>query len=124
MNIEDFREYCLSKPGVTEKMPFGRFAARYDSLLVFYVMDHMFCIVDVDDFTSVTVRSTPDEIASLRQRYRSTASPQNPALKHWIQLDFGGDITEPEILLLTDRAYEIIRDKYSRKKKTENYIKS
>lgn len=115
MNIEDFREYCLSKAGVTEKMPFGRFAARYDSLLVFYVANHMFCIVDIDNFTSVTVRSTPDEIASLRQRYSSTATPLNRALKQWIQLDLGGDIPESEILSLTDRAYEIIRDKYTGK---------
>ena len=62
MNIEDFRDYCLSMDGVTEKTPFGKFARRYDSILVFYVLDHMFCFVDMDDFTSVTVKSTPDEV--------------------------------------------------------------
>ena len=41
MNIEGFRDYCLSMDGVTEKIPFGKFAHRFDSLLVFYVLDHM-----------------------------------------------------------------------------------
>lgn len=65
MNIEEFREYCLSMEGVTEKTPFGKFARRYDSILVFYVLDHMFCFVDIDDFSSVTVKSTPDEIEEI-----------------------------------------------------------
>ena len=64
MNIEDIRDYCLSMDDVTEKTPFGKFARRYDSILVFYVLDHMFCFVDMDDFTSVTVKSTPDEVES------------------------------------------------------------
>ena len=50
MNIEDFRNYCLSMEGVTEKTPFGKFARRYDSILVFYILDHMFCFADMDDF--------------------------------------------------------------------------
>ena len=29
MNIEDFREYCLSFEGVHEKMPFPNVADRY-----------------------------------------------------------------------------------------------
>ena len=62
MNIEDIGDYCLSVDDVTEKTPFGKFARRYDSILVFYVLDHMFCFVDMDDFTSVTVKSTPDEV--------------------------------------------------------------
>lgn len=38
MNIEKFREYCLSLgDDVTEKTPFGKFARKYESILVFYV---------------------------------------------------------------------------------------
>lgn len=66
MNIEEFRDYCLSFEGVTEKMPFGKFARRYDSILVFYVLDHMFCLADIDNFTSVTVKSTPDEVEEIK----------------------------------------------------------
>lgn len=117
MNIEEFREYCLSFDGVTEKMPFGKFARRYDSLLVFYVLDHMFCFIDIDDFTYVNVRSDVDGIAQLRARYSSLSVPINRTLKQWIQLDFDGDIPEQVIYEKVARAYDIIKDKYSRPKR-------
>ncbi len=115
MNIEDFREYCLSFDGVTEKMPFGKFARRYDSVLVFYVLDHMFCFTDIDDFTSVTVRLTPDEVGELRERRVSVSDPLNSSLRYWIQLNLGGDIGDGEILAFVSRAYDIVKNKYTPK---------
>lgn len=47
MDIEEFRDFCLSMDGVTEKTPFGKFAKRYESILVFYILDHMFCNTSV-----------------------------------------------------------------------------
>lgn len=117
MNIEEFREYCLSFDGVTEKMPFGKFARRYDSLLVFYVLDHMFCFIDIDDFTYVNLRSEVEEIAALRAQYSSLRVPINRTLKQWVQLDFDGDIPEQVIYEKVAQAYDIIKDKYSRPKR-------
>ena len=117
MDIERFREYCLSMEGVTEKMPFGKFARRYDSILVFYVLDHMFCFVDMDRFTSVTVKSTPDEAEEIRMKYWSVSNPVNQSLRHWVQLDMGGDIADSEIYAYTRRAYEIVRAAYTKKRK-------
>ena len=34
MNIEDFRTYCLSFKGVSEKMPFGKASTEYDRNLL------------------------------------------------------------------------------------------
>ena len=40
MNVEEFREYCLSLKGVEEKMPFVNVADRYSrDVLCFYVGD-------------------------------------------------------------------------------------
>lgn len=117
MNIEDFREYCLSMEAVTEKTPFGKFARRYDSILVFYVMDHMFCFVDMDDFTSVTVKSTPEEIEELKMRHSSVSKPLNMSERHWIQLNLKGDIPDRQIQALVRRAYDIVKTKYSKRKK-------
>ena len=113
MNIEDFRNYCLSLGDVTEKTPFGKFARRYESILVFYVCGHMFCLADMDDFTSVSVRSTPEEIENTLLRHSSVSKPMNQALRNWIQLDFGGDFSDSEIYSMIDRAYEIIRLRYT-----------
>lgn len=116
MNIEDLREYCLSMEGVTEKTPFGKFARRYDSILVFYVLDHMFCFGDMDDFTSVTVKSTPDEVEEIRMNHSSVSNPFNQSLKPWIQLNHNGDIPDREIYALVKRAYDIVKAKYTKKR--------
>ena len=42
MNIEDYREYCLSLgEDIEEKLPFQKFKGG-EGVLVFYVMGHMF----------------------------------------------------------------------------------
>ena len=117
MNIEELRDYCLSLDDVTEKIPFGKFARRYDSLLVFYVDGHMFCMADMDNLDSVTVRSTPDEIVEIRLNHASVENPLNPAMKFWIQLNLNGDFSDTEIYALIKRAHEIVRAKYTNKKK-------
>ncbi|MDE6492642.1 MAG: MmcQ/YjbR family DNA-binding protein [Lactobacillus sp.] len=118
MNIEDFRDYCLSMEGVTEKTPFGKFARRYDSILVFYILGHMFCFADMDNFTSVTVKSAPDEIEEIRMNHLSVSGPLNQSLRHWVQLNLNGDISDSEIYALVKRAYDIIKAKYTPKRKT------
>ena len=48
MNIEEFWEYCLSLPGVTEKMPFTALNDAYSrEVLCFYVGSKWFCYVNI-----------------------------------------------------------------------------
>ena len=114
MDIEEFRKYCLSLGDVSEKMPFGKFAARYDSILAFYVYGHMFCFIDIDNFTFVNVKSTSDEIEYIKERHVSVGNPINQSLKHWLQLNFDGDIPDTSIYTWVQRAFEIVRDKYTK----------
>jgi len=74
MNIEEFRDFCLSLPDVTEATPFEKFSKGKFTILVFYVNGHghtgprrMFCYFNVDDFTSITVKCQPDKIAELKE---------------------------------------------------------
>lgn len=68
MNIEDFRAYCLSLKGVTEKMPFGKATSAYDrNLLVFSVLDKWFCFVNVDVFDFCNLKCAPEQ-AELERR--------------------------------------------------------
>lgn len=116
MNIEELRDFCLSMEGVTEKTPFGKFARRYDSILVFYILDHMFCMADMDDFTSVTVKATPKTIEQLKMTRSSVSSHRNMSERHWIQLNLNGDISGHEIYELVSQSYEIVKAKYTKKK--------
>lgn len=115
MNIEEFRDYCLSMDGVTEKIPFGKFAPRFDSTLVFYVLGHMFCMVDMDDFTSVSFRSTDEEIAMITEQYSAVTTPVNKAMKFWLRVNINEDMPDSEIYSCVRWAYEIIKEKYSKK---------
>lgn len=116
MDIEQLREYCLSFEGVTEKTPFGKFAARFDSVLVFYVCGHMFCMVDMDDSTYAVVKNTQERVAELLETRDSCQSLRNMCAKYWIQLNFGGDIHDAEILEMARQSYEIVKVKYSKEK--------
>lgn len=121
MNIEDLRNFCLSLEGVTEKTPFGKFSRRYESTLVFYVLDHVFCMADMDDFTDITFRSTPDEIEELRSRYMSIQEPVNTAMKFWVRVILNEDMRDSEIYSNIKRAYEIVRNKYTKKNIGKEY---
>ncbi len=121
MNLENFRNYCLSLGNVAEKMPFGKFAKRYDSILVFYVCGHMFCLIDIDNFTFANIRLTPEELDELRAGYTSLSNPVNRSMKYWIQLDFNGDIPDSLIYDKVQRAYNIVKSQYARKSQPRKY---
>jgi predicted DNA-binding protein (MmcQ/YjbR family) len=55
MNIQDFREFCLSLPGTEESFPFD------ESTLVFKVKGKIFALTDVDLFTSVNLKCEPEK---------------------------------------------------------------
>ena len=111
MDIERLREYCLSFEGVYEKTPFGKFAARFESVLVFYVCDHMFCMFDMDDFTGVTVKGNPETIATLLETRTACSSHRNMSAKYWIELHPGGDVSDAEIFKLVADSYNIVKAK-------------
>ncbi len=64
MNNEEIREYCLSKPGVTESFPFN------DTALVFKVMDKMFALLDLSvDSRGISLKCDPELALELREQY-------------------------------------------------------
>ena len=98
MNIEEYREYCLSLgKDVEEKLPFTAF--HYASgVLVFYVHGHMFSFFDCDNY---------------KARYDCIGKPYNESPKYWIGIDAN---TAPDELLqeLTRNSYEIVKAKYKK----------
>lgn len=89
MNIEDFRTYCLSFKGVSEKMPFGKASTEYDrNLLVFSVCDKWFCFVNVDVFDFCNVKCRPEQSEELQERYegmRPGSHEQTTLAQHLLQ---------------------------------------
>ncbi len=75
----------------------------------------MFCMTDMEDFHYVVVKNTPEKIAELHERSSSVESMRNMSAKHWIQLNFPGDLPDVEILNLVSQSFQIVQAKYTRK---------
>ena len=108
MNIEEFREYCLSLPGVTEGTPFEKFSRGKFTILVFYVKGHMFCYFNIDDFTSITIKCAPTDMAELKERYQAIGEPYNGNKRHWISVQLGQDIPDDEVKTLVLNSYNLV----------------
>ena len=102
MNIEEFRDYCLAKPGVTEEMPFG------PDTLVFKVGGKIFALTDINTFASINLKCEPSKALQLREEYDAIKPGYHMNKKHWntVQLDH----TVPHTLLteLIDDSYNLV----------------
>ena len=115
MNIEDFREYCLSLGEVEEKLPFAKMAGG-DTVLAFYVNDHTFCYCDIDDFETIIVKCQPERIPELMETTEGTCSPDSHFnAKYWIGLEVQ-NIETDTLKELVANSYKIVRTKYKRKR--------
>ncbi len=115
MNIEDYRDYCLSMgEDVEGKLPFGAFRYAQD-VLAFYVCSHMFAFFKCDDFSVVTLKCQPDRIDELKAQYDCIGKPFNESPRYWIGVD---PTTAPDTMLkeLTLNSYTLVREKYHQKK--------
>ena len=107
MNIEEFREFCLSLPGSSEKMPFQAFRAA-QSILAFYVRGKIFCFFDIDTFDACTIKCNPDAIDELEASHNAVDAPYNMNCRYWISIRFNGDMPDKEIRYWTQKSYEIV----------------
>ena len=115
MNIEDYREYCLSLgEDVEEKLPFTAF--RYASgVLVFYVHGHMFSFFDCDSYSVITLKCQPGRIEELKAKYDCIGNPFNLSAKYWIGIN-PNTVSDDLLRELTKNSYEIVKKKYKRQK--------
>ena len=112
MNIEELRDFCLSLPGVTEATPFEKFSRGKFTILVFYVSGHMFCYFNIDDFSAITVKCSPDEMVELKERYQGIGEPFNGDKRHWISVHLGEDVPDDVVKALVSKSHGLVADKY------------
>ena len=108
MNVEEFREYCLSLPGVSEKMPFPNVADRYSrDVLCFYVGDKWFCFVNIEVFDFCCIKCRPEESTELRARYEGVKPGWHMNKKYWNSVYFNQDVPDSIIRELVARSYRL-----------------
>lgn len=113
MNIEEFRDYCLKLPGVTEDLPFG------PDVLVFKVMGKLFALTDIDGFESVNLKCKPEDCIELRERYSGIIAGYHMNKKHWNTVYTDGSVSDEMIKKLISISYELVVDGLTRKQKEE-----
>lgn len=107
MDIEQFRDYCMSFDNTSEKMPFQGFFRNSKSILVFYTGSKMFCLFDIDSFESITIKYNSYEIEELKEKYLAIGKPFNLSPKHWVSVKFNEDLSDTEIKLMVKNSYQL-----------------
>ena len=79
MNLEEFREYCLSLPYVTEDMPFG------EDVLVFRICNRIFVLTNLESVPlRVSLKCNPERAIKLREQYpEQIIAGYHLNKKHW-----------------------------------------
>lgn len=109
MNIEEFREFCLSLPGSSEKMPFQAFRAA-QSVLAFYVGGKIFCFFNINTFDTCTIKCVPDMIDELKACYNAAGAPYNMSPRYWISIRFNDDMPDKEIKQYVQESYKLLKE--------------
>jgi predicted DNA-binding protein (MmcQ/YjbR family) len=113
VNIEDLREYCLSKKVVTESFPFD------ETTLVFKVMNKMFALTSLDSELMVAVKCDPELAISLREQYPAVTPAWHFNKKHWNGVKIDGSLDAALIKEWIDHSYDLVVSKLTRKEKEE-----
>ena len=113
MDIEAFREYCLSKKAVTEGFPFD------EKTLVFKVMGKMFALCGLERVPSqVNLKCDPDRAVELRETYQGIVEGWHMSKVHWNTDHL--DSLPPKLLVeLIDHSYDLVISKFTKKLRTE-----
>jgi predicted DNA-binding protein (MmcQ/YjbR family) len=110
LNIESFRNYCLKKKGVTEEFPFG------EDTLVFKVMGKIFAITDVENFTSINLKS--EKAVELRDTYPAVMPGYHMNKKHWNTVLIDGSLPDKLICQWIDDSYHLVASKLTKSEKS------
>ena len=113
MDIEALREYCLSKKGVTECLPFDEYS------LVMKVMGKMFAMIDLESADHIVLKCDPERALDLRERYEAIDGAWHFNKKYWNQVFLDRDVDDRLIRSLIDHSYEEVLKKFTRKMRTE-----
>jgi predicted DNA-binding protein (MmcQ/YjbR family) len=123
MDLEQFREYCLSKGAATESMPFG------EGVLVFKVVGKIFAIATLDEIpATVNLKCDPDLALALRDRYEQVQPGYHMNKKHWNTVEIDSGVPEAELRKMIEHSYDLVvralpkaqRDQLARQKRSRH----
>ncbi len=114
MNIEDIREYCLSKPHTSEGFPFD------EHTLVIKVGSKVFFISGLDnEMLAFNVKCDPEKAIELREEFTSILPGYHMNKKHWNTIEVIGELGDQQIYDQIDHSYDMVVKKMTKKERVE-----
>lgn len=106
MDIESFREFCLSLPGTTEDMKWEH--------LCFMIEEKIFVIIAIDEGNSFSTKCSPEEFDELTAR-DGIHQAHHMAKRQWVMIENLEVLNDAELKqrVLTSRA--LVLSKLSKK---------
>ena len=106
MHIETIREYCLSKPGAEETLPFG------PDVIVFKVNNKAFLLLPLDaEDLRFNVKCDPELALELREQFTCVLPGYHMNKKHWNTIVVDGTVASKQIKEWIDHSYKLVKGK-------------
>ncbi|HXB45962.1 MAG TPA: MmcQ/YjbR family DNA-binding protein [Puia sp.] len=113
MDIEQLREYCLSKMEVTEGFPFG------DDTLVFKVKGKIFLIASLKEpLLQFNLKCDPEKAIELREQYDAIQPGYHMNKKLWNTVIINGSLPAKLVKEMIDDSYLLIIRSLPKKQQT------
>lgn len=117
MNIEQFRDICLSLKGAAERMPFKE--KRYSGLVAYCIGDKWFGLVDTDNGQYCNLKCDPDLAVELRDRYNGISPAWHMNKRHWNLVAFDSDVPDSLFISMIEMSYDLVLRSLPKKKRAE-----
>lgn len=111
MNIEEFRDFCITKKAVTESFPFDA------TTLVFKVAGKMFALTDLNPPFQLNLKCDPERAIELRETYTCIIPGYHMNKKHWNTITIDGSISDEFLKELIQDSYDLVVDSLPKKLK-------
>ncbi|KRQ86864.1 hypothetical protein ABG79_01355 [Caloramator mitchellensis] len=109
MKMQNFLDYCLSKPFSKLDYPFG------PDIAVIKVGSRMFAIIQVrENNLNISLKCEPILAEFLRYQYKSVIPGYHLNKKHWNTVIIDGSVPIEEINKLIDHSYELVFSKLTK----------
>lgn len=103
MNIEQIREHCLKKKGVTEEFPFD------EETLVFKVAGKIFLLASLETIPlQINIKCDPEKAIELREEYDSILPGYHMNKKHWNTIIIDGTVPTRNLVEWIDDSYSLV----------------
>ena len=113
MNIEEIREFCITKKGAEETFPFD------NDTLVFKVGGKMFALASLITGKTINLKCAPERSIELREKFESIIPGYHMNKKHWNTVDFTSNLNPKLVFELIDHSYSLVVKGLTKKQREE-----